>query len=100
MIIPSHLMINRMSGDFVSILQALIPEAIPSQKRHKKHGSDSLRLREYGYLKCSKREQAWMHVHRQASAPVALRLAEWAVRLCSQTCRYIIKLWIYRLQRL
>jgi hypothetical protein len=33
------------------------------------------------------------HVHRQATASVALQLPNSAVRLCNLTCRYIIKLW-------
>lgn len=40
------------------------------------------------------------HVHRQARGSVVIHLAEAAVRLCSQTCCYIIKEWKCRLQRL
>jgi len=37
------------------------------------------------------------HVYRQANTPIALQLANSAVWLCNQTCRYVIKLWSCRL---
>jgi hypothetical protein len=42
--------VYRMSGDFMSVLQDLIPEVILSQKCHE-HRSDSQQLHSYGYLK-------------------------------------------------
>jgi hypothetical protein len=37
------------------------------------------------------------HVHGQSSTPKALQLANSAVRLCSQTFHYIIRLWAHHL---
>jgi len=75
------------------VLQNLISEAIPSQKCHMNMGSI---LSSYGDMDiwnvaCVSR---CVHVHRQASAAGALLIANSAVRLCSNTCHWNIKLWM------
>jgi len=85
-ILHSECILYRTSCNFISVHQALIPEAIPRQKYHTKE-FDSQRLRRYGYLKCIMRGR----VHKQGSAPVAPQVANSAARLCRRTCRYIIK---------
>jgi len=49
-------------------------------------------VKEVGYLKCSVREQEWTCVQRKSRSPVALQLANCAVRLFRQTCSYIVQL--------
>jgi hypothetical protein len=81
------------SGDFMSVLHDLIPEATPSQKCRMNMG---LILNGHGNsgiwnVACAGRHG---HVHRHTSTPVALQLANSAVRLHGET-RYSIKLWTF-----
>jgi len=73
----------RVSSDFMSVLLSLNPESIPSQKKSYEYGSDSQQLWVFEMqlvCRCG-------HVDRQASTPVALHLANSAVRLYSQTAQ-------------
>jgi hypothetical protein len=94
--LPLKMPLCRLSNDCMSVLQDLIPEAIPNEKRHM---NTCPILSGYGdtglwNVACEIRHG---HVHWVASAQITLQLPNSTVRLCSHTCRYIIRLWTCRL---